>query len=30
MSDGNEKAGAQPCIPAASGSSIGPDVREFE
>jgi len=30
MSDGNEEAGAQPCIPVASGSSIGRDLRKPE
>jgi hypothetical protein len=34
MSNGTEEAGAQamlqPCIPAATGSSIGRDVRDTE
>jgi hypothetical protein len=30
MSDGNEEAGAQPCIPAATGSNIGRDAWEPE
>jgi len=30
MSDGNEEAGVQPCIPAATGSTIGRDIRQPE